>query len=120
MADLPEFLLARLDAEQAWVDEGRGSPHYDAERGAVRHLGDCTVSVADEIQTKRRVIARHHRTASDHWSPGACDGCGWYGPTDHPVTPPDEACPELADLAFAYNDHPDYRQEWKPAEVDHA
>lgn len=62
-----------------------------------------------DAQAKVRVLARHPgATAEDE-----CPGCGadlsgrWN-------TGPGELCPELQDMALAYADHTDYREEWKP------
>ena len=76
--------------------------------------------VLAEIEAKRRILARHCAAPvppGSEWAKAYpyCVAHSYKGP-DGTVTYPVELknCPELRDLAAAYADHPDYREEWKP------
>ena len=121
MDDLAEFLLARIAEDQEDAARGylkaeppRGyDPGWD-NRATVGLPPVVALRVLAECDSKRRIVSRHRRTDPDHWDPGACEGCGWTGDPDFPRTGRDEVCPELADLALAYVNHPDYRDGWRP------
>lgn len=139
MDDLIAFLRARLDDdEQAahaaggapWTaDDVPGSIHVEAraraEQRALRGLGFVgsverepdrqhiarhdPARVLREVEAKRRTLARHPgATVADE-----CPGCGAYLDGTW-KTPPGALCPELADLALPYTDHPAYREAWRP------
>jgi hypothetical protein len=68
-----------------------------------------------EVAAKRRVMERHKPTGNDY-PPEACDGCGSHmewGDLE-PDTPDINNCPELQDLAYIWNEHEDWNQEWCP------
>lgn len=119
MADIAEFVLARIAEDQAIAESVR------AERGDVR--GDQTRSVQEwaefdssephvavghdrmlaECAAKRKIIVEHGPD-SHQW----CIGCH-FGSDEERMYKIDE-CPTKRMLAEPYADHPDYRPEWRP------
>jgi hypothetical protein len=61
--------------------------------------------VLREVEAKRRVMDRHCADTPPYFQ--YCRGCGDNGPQLN-------ECPELRDLAAAYSDHADWRDEWRP------
>lgn len=67
-------------------------------------------------EAHERVLTRHrHPTPQDEsgsWMrPESCLGCGWSGDPDIEVTYDLDECPELRDMALAYQHRPGYREE---------
>lgn len=80
----------------------------------------CRVRLA-EVDAKRRIMEIHGRRADLFPSlaggsfDNCCDGCGYEGICDDPVTEDINDCPILRALALPYADRPGYRDEWRPA-----
>lgn len=73
--------------------------------------------VLREVKAKRRTLGRHRRHAevfpgSYAGMPDSCVGCGYTGDLEEPRTDRIDECPELRDMASAYDDHPDYNPAW--------
>jgi hypothetical protein len=98
---LTEFLLARIDADEACATEEQGywtSGSLSREFTRERVLADC--------EAKLRIVEELHKPVGE--MP--------FG-TDHPVCAACHhllPCSTLMMLALPYADHPDYRQEWRP------
>jgi hypothetical protein len=60
--------------------------------------------VLREVKAGRAILALH---TGQHECPGD-EGYAWYGDDEAPW------CPAVRHHAAVYDDHPDYRQEWKP------
>jgi uncharacterized protein DUF6221 len=71
--------------------------------------------VLAEVNAKRRVMARHCVTPArrDYPHLNACEGCGSAGYGYGYRTPDINKCPELRDLASAFDQHPDYDPAWR-------
>lgn len=75
--------------------------------------------VLAEVDAKRRIMAIHNRRADVY--PGdaggtfdnCCDGCGYEGICDDPVTENINDCPILRALALPYAGRPGCRDEWR-------
>ncbi len=121
---LTDFLLARIAEDEA-VARARADSS-DIADGTVTTSSQLTIDVdiygdptdwicitrhrvLAECEAKRRIAERHPgATATDE-----CPGCGaWLDGTW--CTPPGTLCPELADLAAVYAEHPDYDEAWRP------
>jgi Family of unknown function (DUF6221) len=59
-----------------------------------------------EVEAGRRILARHRRCGDGY---GFCDDGGHGGGA--------AGCAEMKDLLYRWADHPDYDQEWKPADL---
>lgn len=97
---LTEFLSARLDEDHADViyrvgDEG-GDPLADGPRTVRRALR--------EVEAKRRIVALAQEAAT------SASTSGMYAAAEDYLE-----C-VLREVASAYADHPDYRNEWCPDE----
>lgn len=70
--------------------------------------------VLRDVEAKRRILKRHSPgdPAAAPWAPNWCEGCGTSGYCDDPRTADVNECPELRDLAAAYDWHPDYKETW--------
>ena len=88
--DLTDFLLARI------AEEDQSSVHY--EHCAV-HYWECDCSATEQLErqleAQRRIVER-------------CSAVDVGMPSTH------LAQGILAEMATAYADHPDYREEWRP------
>lgn len=128
MSDLTDFLLARI-AEDAAVArraaeiDAAQPPEYrpaepisltddftwgqsgTVEMSAARFLAEC--------EAKRRIVAQHRLSPDpepdDDWL-GICTMCTDTGPEAQGWP-----CDTLKALASVYAEHPDYREEWRPA-----
>ena len=99
MSALVEFLHARLNEDEAWVEASllrRFAPIPQA-----MERPDTAERLLADIAAKRRIVELHRRNveADDCWS------CGWVKSLP---------CDTVRALALPYADHPDYRQEWRP------
>lgn len=95
---IAEFLSARLDADQRYLNSNR------------HHL--WTERPLREVAAKRAILSRHEPRQLDRWQV-----CGNCRPVD-PECPGDLTsvpwpCPDLRDLAAVYSDHADYDAAWK-------
>lgn len=91
---LPEFLTARVGEDER-------------EARTPRELAWCRVL--------RELLAIHRRNPGrDPIHPDHCEGCGYEGDSDWPLTEHIDDCPELRILALLYTDHPEYRAGWAP------
>jgi hypothetical protein len=130
VADLVEFIKARIDEDEAtaraveasWrcvpgtgeivASDGTnaevcGEAHWE---GVGEHIArHDPARVLREVEARRRTLARHHRDPR-----GACVGCGFSGDLDEARTGAPEDCPELLDMASVWSDHPDCHSEWAP------
>lgn len=72
-----------------------------------------------EVEAKRRIMAIHNRRAdvfpdtAGGTFENCCDGCGYQGYCDDPVTEDVNGCPILRLLALPFDQHPDFREEWR-------
>lgn len=89
MADLSEFLAARLDEDKQAVIDGASQRPERTMR---------------EVAAKRAIIARH----AGYHSPAMC---GWCSNKEEST---DWPCPDILDLAAVWSDHPDYDPAWAP------
>jgi len=86
-------------------------------RWADTDTGWTAARVLRDVAAKRRIMTRHHAgplpsgyvAGCQHCAGCNCTGWGEY------ITEDINDCPELQDLAAVYADHPDYREEWRPA-----
>ena len=69
--------------------------------------------VLAEIAAKRQILDEHFNV--NEGSCGTCVEGKWGYPTHGGSLPQDYPCPTLRLLALPYADHPDYRDEWRPA-----
>lgn len=133
MADIAEFLLARIAEDEAVARAVQGDIRAQIAIGAYRpgheadpddtgivhgysHMDDPAVIVGParvlaECETKRHIVEIHRRIEEAYpdpksWCCSECSASGEY-PSGWP-------CDTLACLALAYASHDDYRQEWKP------
>lgn len=97
-ATLVEFLRARLDHDK-WVTY---NPALMPVAGP--GLSDLVKRAWAEVEAKRRILKAH----AEHPDPYIAGFCRTCGRTDGP-------CDTLRLLALPYADHPDYREEWRPA-----
>src|SRR5262245_6868960 len=102
MADLIAFLTARLSEDEAYAKEPEGWNEYDE--------GDpgSPARVLAEVAAKRRIIDEHRPKGPEE----GCPTC-----TEQTITawaPEDSPCPTLRLLALPYDQHSDYREEWRP------
>jgi hypothetical protein len=99
--DLAAFVAARLDelAEADWhVLDCSGMPHEDG------HCCEVGRWLARDVEAKRAILRRcaAHMNEPDQWPNGL-------------VSPRAVLARQaLVALADIWNDHPDYRAEWKP------
>lgn len=136
MADLAEFLLARI-AEDKEVAGGSLPPRKWAYKAYGNRLGGQVLGISEdwrgtgfqqvsehiarhdparvlaECEAKRRIV-ESHEDAGKSWSRSggiehACSMCGTAD--EYPVEWP---CLTLRLLALPYADHPDYDQSWRP------
>lgn len=84
----------------AWPDTGRPAVLVGGER------------VLREITAKRRVLDRHCRSEDDTVT-DYCTACTSGDYAGYPDVELDD-CPELQDIAYIWNDHPDWNQRWCP------
>lgn len=88
MSDLRTFLLSRIWKDdllaRIWKDDAEAR---GSRRGAL------------EVQAKRAIVDRHRQYAHT----GFCECCF----DDYP-------CADLRALGAIYDQHPDYREEWRP------
>jgi len=127
--DLAAFVRARVDADEAEALAASPGPwHVTAEqdevlavdgervadgfalsgrqlRATTRHIArHDPARVLRDVAAKRRLLAVHRPYVVE--PDQACLGCAgdnvW------------ERCPVLRALAAVYDDHPDYREEWRP------
>ena len=89
------FFACRMSGPLRFVS-GYGGPAADA--FIARH---DPARVLREVAAGRRILARHVRQPGQH--PDFCRH-------DLRVLP----CPDMRDLLARWDDHPDYRPEWKP------
>jgi hypothetical protein len=127
VSDLVEFLRARLAEDEKYARNAFGD-HNDAgpdwleiwsgglQVGSdVINTGDSQVSrfmerhdparTLREVEAKRRIISEYERYVAERRR--AMGGWDTYS----------EPSPVIAALAAVYADHPDYRQEWRPADL---
>jgi hypothetical protein len=104
--DLAEFLLARIDEDDALVAsvqaqlDDPGAPDREAYLVAIRAGTDHGTALRAIIELHSDA---HECPVYDH--NGDIDNCGWI----------DEGyCPTVKHLAAIYARYPDYQQEWKP------
>lgn len=133
MDDLTAFITARLDEDEAmanavanaaarsvWTSSGAhvfaaakpGRPEVPITGylpdGMADHIArHDPARVLREVAARRRTLERHRNCGH---GVGYCDdgGHGWYDDARGAL------CNEKLDLAAAWSDHPDYREEWKP------
>jgi hypothetical protein len=124
MDDVVAFVRARLDEDEAAAKAAWGIEwdwRYVAqpfgERPSIAHTVHIArhdpARVLREVEAKRAILDRHmpHETAFDGL---ACNWCS-EDVDDRPQIAKERwPCPDARDLAAVWNDHPDYRQEWKP------
>lgn len=140
MSDLVVFLRARLDEDQAvaqhanpgpWVVNDATYPEsiYTEDRltdvvAGGRWGGEANVfdtaedafhiarwdpaRVLAEVQAKRAILELHICPC-----PNDCGDCGQCSGA-HMADPVGFPCPTVKLIAVPYQDHPDYRQEWRP------
>lgn len=137
MADIAQFLAARLDEDEraahaaqlrrptpwqqrpaeggalpngVWVDDAfdDGVAVANGSYVADHILRHDPARVLADVAAKRRILARHCTAGTTR----ACDGCGWDREDNHNVEDIDD-CPELRDLAAPYAEHPDYDPAWR-------
>jgi Family of unknown function (DUF6221) len=118
---LTDFLLARITEDEAEAAEShavscaRTNPVYeDPEQPPDDALCDCRQRrVLAECGAKRRIIAEH---APDNRQFDCRDDAGSHAYySDEPGTYGYLGeCRTLRILALPYEDHPDYREEWRP------
>jgi hypothetical protein len=95
MADLIEFLMARIAEDEEWARLSAGPLYSDAEPGTPGYSG----RVLAECEAKRNLLNWHRQYDTDEAGEP-------HGREDQ--------CPTWRLLASPYADHPDYRSEWKP------
>lgn len=164
--DIVDFIAARLDEQHAaldeWIEKRRtatAATPFSYDYGRTEALAgiitppmnwldripaferDAAIYLANDIESKRRILARHRPSNADWlegqraWHkkyrgddepfeprPPACAGCGSCGssrgPTatyiSRPRTRDYTKCPELRDLAVAFAHHQDHEEGWRP------
>lgn len=106
-----------LDGNGDIVVYDEGSPSFQEATHIARH---DPARVLAEVEAKRRIMAIHNRRADAFPAlaggpfDNCCDGCGFEGPCEDPVTEDINDCPILRLLALPYADRPGYREEWRP------
>ncbi|MES9522431.1 DUF6221 family protein [Streptomyces capoamus] len=96
---------------------GGGAHEPEIAQHAVEH---DPARVLQEIDAKRRVLARHHAAPippGNEWIAlyPYCAAHAYEWPEGSVVYPVElKGCPELRDLAAAYSHRPGYREEWRP------
>jgi sugar lactone lactonase YvrE len=127
MTDLVEFLRARLGEDEAKAKRVEPNQSPTELRAMVMRNDDQPFLVIDsarvlrEVERDRRIIELHQpdRKLPDDWygNDAKCKECGqlWHliKGSSEPSIP--RGCRTLRLLALPYDDHPDYRQEWRPA-----
>ena len=126
MSELVVFLKARLDDDERVAKGAERTSTADWIQAVLRSPFDFRTNdhiarhdparVLREVEAKRRILARHKPgdPSTNAWAAPWCEGCGYEGSLSYPRTEHIDECPELRDLAIAYADHPDYREEWRP------
>lgn len=136
-AGLPEFLLARVDEDEQvaracipTLNRSEGGWHAtdmqvrdDCDHLVVKHSWPNEIDhitrwdparALAECRVKRALLEIHRRNPGrDAINPDHCEGCGYQGDIDWPITERIDNCPELQILALLYEHHPAYRPEWR-------
>lgn len=90
------------------LDERAGENHASRQYEVTNHIAlHDPAHVLADIASKRRILDRH--CADGRY----CAQCP-TGTDNLPVVLLDE-CPELCDLAAPFDQHPDYREQWRPS-----
>lgn len=107
-----------LDARAYLQEEGGTEEDYErmqknqfARARKALALGDSDRALR-EVAAKRRVMERHCRYDGTTLF-NYCAGCPSGDETSYPDTELKD-CPELQDLAYIWNEHEDWNQEWCP------
>lgn len=96
VAWLPTFQLVGWNVPGPWANAAHIARHDPAR-------------VLREVEAKRRILGDHRLGDADECviCHAGAQSCGCMGWGDFP-------CDTVRLLAVAYDDHPDYRQEWRP------
>ena len=111
MTDLADWLLEQIaedEADARWLHDVSVDNMPTLEK-----FGDCICGrparVLAECESKRRIIAEHHKVEEYADPITFCSACG-----GHPSHGSDWPCYTLRLLALPYADRPGFREEWRP------
>lgn len=106
MSELADFLLVRLTEDEADASMALGPCDCAMEGFPLQHGIRCIERFMAECDAKRQIIKLHHQYRN------VCSHC--VDPRNPPVHRELWPCESMRLLALPYEDHPDYRKEWRP------
>ncbi|MFD3802629.1 DUF6221 family protein [Streptomyces sp. NPDC058619] len=124
MDDLVQFLRDRYDEDVVEAGKLADGDDWEMEPWQVRrdetgtydsyaYLRIAKARVLAEVVAKRQLLDEHGDT--NDGSCGTCVDGQWGYPVLGSSTPQPHPCRTLRLLALPYANHPDYREDWRPA-----